>query len=113
MVRYVIDSNIPFYIRQFNRTDCKSVIELGIAESDLRIWEYAKNNNATILTQDWDFIDLLSQFGSPPKVVHLRVGNTSIKAFKAILDVHWESIEEMLEKHNLVTVFPDVVFGRW
>jgi predicted nuclease of predicted toxin-antitoxin system len=40
--------------------------------SDQQIWEYAKNNEFTIVTADGDFHELVTTFGPPPKVIWLR-----------------------------------------
>ena len=49
---------------------------LGLAEADDRIiWEHAKTNGFTLVTQDADFADMAALFGPPPKVILLRCGN--------------------------------------
>jgi predicted nuclease of predicted toxin-antitoxin system len=45
--------------------------------SDFEIWEFAKINNYCIVTFDFDFIDLSTLKGFPPKIIWLRVGNTT------------------------------------
>jgi len=45
--------------------------------SDSEIWEYARKNNFTIVTFDSDFYDLSVIKGIPPKIIWLRIGNTS------------------------------------
>lgn len=69
---------------------------LGMAEKDDRtIWEYAKTNGFTIVTQDADF-ELLSQLrGFPPKVIWLRCGNTASANILRLL----------IENHELLHAF--------
>lgn len=52
------------------------------AADDRAIWEYAKANGFTLVTQDSDFADMAALFGPPPKVIWLRCGNqpTSVVA---------------------------------
>ena len=47
--------------------------------SDFKIWEYAKKNGYTIVTFDADFNDLSLLFKHPPKLIWLRLGNTTTK----------------------------------
>ena len=44
---------------------------------DIEIWKFAKSNNFSIVTFDADFIDLSNLRGYPPKIIWLRIGNTS------------------------------------
>lgn len=56
---------------------------LGLAEAEDRvIWEHAKANGFTLVSQDSDFADMAALFGPPPKVILLRCGNqpTSVVA---------------------------------
>lgn len=43
--------------------------------SDAMVWEYARENGLVIVSKDSDFSHRSSLFGSPPKVVWLRIGN--------------------------------------
>ncbi|MFC2130527.1 DUF5615 family PIN-like protein [Bacteroidota bacterium] len=52
---------------------------------DREIFFQAKQYNAMIMTKDHDFIDLISQYGSPPQILLLTCGNTSNKNLKVIL----------------------------
>lgn len=45
--------------------------------NDIEIWNYAKANNFTIVSQDADFFEILIMRGHPPHVVWLKMGNTS------------------------------------
>ncbi len=51
---------------------------LGFAEADdLAIWNYAKDQELIIITQDSDYSDWNKLRGAPPKIVWLRCGNAS------------------------------------
>jgi predicted nuclease of predicted toxin-antitoxin system len=45
------------------------------ATIDPIVWDYAKDNNLMIVSKDADMHDLSLVFGSPPKVIWLRLGN--------------------------------------
>jgi predicted nuclease of predicted toxin-antitoxin system len=57
--------------------DCLHVNTIGltIPAKDFEIWNYAKENNLTIVTNDEDFVDFVNVKGFPPKVILLRTGN--------------------------------------
>ena len=46
---------------------------LGLA--DEMVWEYARNNDFTIISKDSDFQQRSLLYGPPPKIVWLRIGN--------------------------------------
>ncbi|MEB3217215.1 MAG: DUF5615 family PIN-like protein [Nostocales cyanobacterium 94392] len=39
------------------------------------IWEFAKNQEFCIVTQDADYAERSRLYGSPPKIIWLRCGN--------------------------------------
>jgi|ERR1035437_5412119 predicted nuclease of predicted toxin-antitoxin system len=43
--------------------------------SDLEVWQYAQENGFVIVSKDSDFSERSARFGSPPKVIWLRIGN--------------------------------------
>ena len=43
--------------------------------ADEIIWEYAKNNNFTVISKDSDFYQRALLYGHPPKLIWLRIGN--------------------------------------
>lgn len=53
--------------------------------SDKQIWEYAKRNSYAILSKDEDFHQMSFLFGHPPKVIWLKVGNSSTVQIEKIL----------------------------
>jgi len=70
---------------------------------DIQIWEYAKSNNFSIVTFDADFIDLSNLKGFPPKIIWLRIGNTSTKNIAARIRAEQRSIVEFLS--NIESAF--------
>ena len=60
--------------------DSKHVNDLNLqSESDLKIWEYAKNNEFVIVSKDSDFMDIVNIKGYPPYLVWIRSGNVRVK----------------------------------
>ena len=63
--------------------------DLGLRDAgDEEIFAAARAANAVMLTKDSDFVRLLEQQGSPPKVLWLTCGNTSEAALQRILSQH-------------------------
>lgn len=56
----------------------QSLRSLGLLSStDKEIFDRAKIAGSVIMTKDQDFYQLLSVFGSPPKIIWITCGNTS------------------------------------
>ena len=62
------------------------VRDLGLRDaSDRDIFFKARLAGALVMTKDRDFIQLLDTQGPPPKVIWLRLGNSSNTALQAVL----------------------------
>ncbi len=66
---------------------------LGLSEADDRvIWQHAKANGFTLVTQDSDFAEMAVLYGPPPKVIWLRRGNQSTAVVEKLLRDRAEAI---------------------
>lgn len=65
--------------------------------TDQEVWEFARENNYTIVTKDSDFNDLSILMGAPPKVVWLRIGNASAQECESVLRKHHRAIVDFLD----------------
>lgn len=71
---------------------------LGLENSeDYEIWKYAKLNDYTIVTFDTDFYDMSLIKGTPPKIIWLRIGNTSTKNLVLCLKNNYELMKEFVQ----------------
>ena len=70
-------------------------------KADTEIWEFAKLNDFCIVTQDADFPERSRLYGSPPKVVWLRCGNTSTNQIEALVRAGETAIQELLRNSDL------------
>ena len=82
-------------------TDCypqsAHVFSLGLEHAtDAEVWNYARENGFTIVTQDADYDDLVAVEGFPPKVVWIRRGNCPTTEIEALLRAHREAIEALV-----------------
>lgn len=62
------------------------------AADDRAIWEFAKVNGFTLVSQDSDFADIAALFGPPPKVIWLRCGNRTTEFIERLFRHHAEAI---------------------
>jgi predicted nuclease of predicted toxin-antitoxin system len=82
--------------------NCSHIQFYQMAEAtDTKIWEFAKNNDFCIVTQDADFAEKSRLYGSPPKVIWLRCGNTKTSIVESILRSGVEIIQEFLSDSSL------------
>ena len=71
------------------------------ATIDPIVWDYAKDNNLMIVSKDSDMHDLSLVFGSPPKVIWLRLGNCSTSQVENLLRRKFDAIKLFYEDQNL------------
>ncbi|WP_228724398.1 DUF5615 family PIN-like protein [Spirosoma sp. KUDC1026] len=61
----------------------------------------------TIVTKDSDFSDRILLSVPPPKIIHIRIGNVSMRDFHALISSVWEDILTLSKEYKLVIVFKD------
>jgi predicted nuclease of predicted toxin-antitoxin system len=72
----------------------KHVRDAGLAAADdVAVWEYAKAGGFAIVSKDADFRQLSFLYGSPPKVVWLRVGNRSTAEIETLVRAYAANLE--------------------
>ena len=95
-MKILIDQNISPKITKYlddEFSESRQVRQLGIENySDLKIYQYAKLNEFTILTFDSDFIDLAIVKGSPPKIIWIRTFDQTTKKIVRLLNSNKERI---------------------
>lgn len=63
------------------------VVTLGLSTAtDRKIYEYDPDEGYTIVSKDSDFRQLSFVLGAPPKVIWLRVGNSSFPELREVLN---------------------------
>lgn len=60
------------------------VCGLGAAD-DAQIWDHAKSQGFVIVSKDFDYFERSILFGSPPKVIWLRMGNCTTRDIESVL----------------------------
>ena len=88
-MRLLFDQNLSRYLKRHLRDlypDCSHVwhVELN-STPDPVVWEYAKSHSSVLVTKDSDFMRLSVTLGHPPKVIWLRLGNSTTADVAALL----------------------------
>ena len=95
-MKLLFDQNISFRICNYlaNKDfDCFQVRTLGLEnKSDIEIWKYENSNDFIIVTFDFDFINFSNLYGHPPKVIWMKIGNSSTKNIADYLTIKTDLI---------------------
>jgi len=92
--------------RTFDDIEAESVRSLELRDAtDHDIFEAAKKADAVVMSKDDDFIQLIEQRGTPPKLIWITCGNTSNAKMKGILSKTLLKAKELLESgENIVEI---------
>ncbi|WP_264534688.1 DUF5615 family PIN-like protein [Flavobacterium sp. N1736] len=106
-MKLLLDANISWRIvkligNDFSDSLHSNVIPVNQPAKDIEIWQFAKQNNFTILTHDDDFEKLLLLKGAPPKVIILKTFNKNTKQIAELLISKKEIIESFISNNDLM-----------
>jgi len=107
MRKYLVDANLPYHFSIWNSKEYIHQFDIDDSWSDSKIWDYATEQNLTIITRDSDFSHRILFHNPPPKVIHIKLGNKKLRDLFKILFSNWEVILELSSTHKLVNVFDD------
>jgi predicted nuclease of predicted toxin-antitoxin system len=104
-----IDAQLPPQLTEWLRaefgSDAFALRELGLRDADDRtIFERARAADVIPMSKDVDFVDLVSRFGAPPKLIWLTCGNVSNDALRALLKARLALALTVLESDDIVEV---------
>ncbi|MBK7690950.1 MAG: DUF5615 family PIN-like protein [Bacteroidetes bacterium] len=103
-MKLLLDANLSWRIVSLLKPyfDDVAHVDFVIAymANDTVIWQFAKENNYVIVSNDEDFINLLNLFGPPPKVVLLKTGNQHNNYIADLLIRNIQIIEEIASSDN-------------
>ncbi len=111
-MKLLLDANLSWRLARLLKSEFEEIthtVDCGFKEDapDIDIWNYARKNGFTIITNDEDFYRLALSMGFPPKIVLLRMGNQSTKYLAQILTGHKIEIAEFLphEEYGVLDIF--------
>jgi predicted nuclease of predicted toxin-antitoxin system len=108
-VKFLLDTQLPKALAQRLResgSECQHVLELGLAQSpDNTLWNYAREQDAVIVTKDEDFAEWVQAGRSGPQVVWLRVGNcTNAELLHWLLPLWPQILQALTQGERLIEV---------
>ena len=78
--------------------DSTHTILLGLSEaSDTHVWQTALDNQLTIVSQDADFLEMGLVKGFPPKLIWIRLGNSTTTEVERVIRDNHLSIRKFIE----------------
>lgn len=103
-MKLLFDENLPpSLVRRLADLypDSAHVHNLGLGSTDDElIWSHAKANGFAIVTKDSDFQERSALRGPPPKVIWIRVGNSTVDDLAELLRRHSVTIHTFGEDPN-------------
>ena len=92
-MKLLLDANISWRLTtrlQAHFEECHHVdyIDLIVPAKDIDIWNYALSNQYIIVTNDEDFLNLITTKGFPSKLILLKTGNQSNFYIETLLIKH-------------------------
>ena len=101
-MKLLLDANLSWRLISSLKTafgECVHVNNTSLSHppKDSDIWQYAKDNNYTIITQDSDFLNFLEVKSYPPKIILVKAGNINTEQMKKIL---LQAKQSIIELHN-------------
>ena len=111
MPHYLVDVNLPYYFSLWNTEEYVHQMDIAPRAKDKDIWRYAIDNNLIIVTKDSDFSNRMLLSEPPPKVIHIRTGNMSMKEFHHVISSCWGEVVKMIRYCKLVTIYRDCLQG--
>jgi len=90
---------ISNWIQKEFSIDCSHVMDLALLNaSDEEIFFKAREKGVIVMSKDIDFVNLLTKYQSPPKVIWLTCGNTSNDRLREILKNTFEKAIQVLQQ---------------
>ncbi len=107
-MKLLFDQNLSFKLVTLLRESFPESIHVTSfnlqEDDDVKVWEFAKKNDFTIVTKDIDFYEISLVKGHPPKIVWLRIGNLPTAEVKAILEKQHKEIIDFINDASFACV---------
>ena len=99
-MKLLFDQNVSFRILkkiEDQYPGSQQVKKIGLDHaSDIKIWEYARKHDLTIVTFDSDFADISNLKGHPPKIIWLRCDIQTTAHIAELLVARYETISDFI-----------------
>jgi predicted nuclease of predicted toxin-antitoxin system len=99
--KFIVDEMLPQHLSYWLREQGYSATHVELEKlgksQDNKIWDWAKANDAVVISKDRDFRDRLS-IGQSPRVVWIRCGNTRKTALITMMSKNMPEIVNALDQ---------------
>lgn len=106
-----IDAQLSPFIAKWidgNFPELKAVALRSIGlqdDNDYDIFKKARKANVIVMSKDYDFVKLIEQYGTPPKLIWITCGNTSNARLCEILSNSLlQAINLLSDRENIVEI---------
>ncbi len=104
--KFIVDAQLPPALARYLSSlgeDAIHVLDVDMMESsDSIIWDLALKKNLVIITKDEDFQIRASVSSKAPKLIWVRIGNTSKKALLQVFEKQWGKIKVELDNGEIL-----------
>lgn len=88
-MKFWVDAQLPPMLAEWlsreYRVDARSLRELGLRDAtDIEIFQAAHEAQAVVVSKDNDFVELVSLYGPPPKLLWVTCGNVTNRGLQAV-----------------------------
>jgi len=98
-----LSPQLALWISKQFKIEAVPVRDIGLLDaSDEEIFFQAREAEATVMTKDSDFINLIDRHGIPPQVIWLTCGNTSNENLKRILSSTLKEALRLLSQGDFI-----------
>ena len=103
-----LSPRIALWLSETFQVTALALRDVGLRDAeDEKIFLAAKQAADVVISKDSDFVVLLEQYGSPPKIIWLTCGNTSDAALRKVFSASFREALSLLESGNdLVEIGP-------
>lgn len=105
MAKYLIDVNLPDHFSLWHQDNYQYVKDIDAQWEDNIVWQYAMQNELTVVTKDRDFYDRILLKQPPPRVIFIRSGNLRIRDFYQLMHNVWTDVCALSEFNKLVMIY--------
>jgi predicted nuclease of predicted toxin-antitoxin system len=101
---FLIDVNLPKFFGFFNKPEFQFVVDIRQEMTDTEIWDYTSQNDLVIVTKDRDFYNRFILADTHPKIIYLKIGNSTLKELHQFFTLHWQTITAHLAEADMIMV---------
>ena len=103
-MRFLVDAQLPPALARMlteRGHHAEHVVDIASGDTpDTVLWQYALDHDAVIITKDEDFADLVTRSDIAPRIVWVRLGNTTRRALLEWFLPRLDTIIETIDAGN-------------